>query len=338
MKILALQLKRIGDLILTTPALFALRQNLPDAHITLAVESGSRELLPALDFVDASMVFNRDGCNGPLWRQLIFRGFDVCLDFSGTDRAALLAVLSKSPKRIAFESLHRSPLKAMCFNNFVRSSVRENHTCDHYLELLRPLGIMAHDVPVTLRLPAWAPKKARQILDECGVGERFALVHPGTARPEKYWVPERWAEVIDFLERELHLPCVLTGSSDVAEQQHLAKTKSALRFAKAHDLSGRLDLLTLAALTQSAALVLTVDSAPMHMAGAFGTPQVALFGKTNPFHWRPQHPLAQIIVAGEEALNPPFTPKQKPGVMSEISTQHVLNAILAATSELKHGR
>lgn len=329
MKILALQLKRIGDLILTTPALIALRQNFPDAHLTLAVEAGCRELLPAIDFVDDTLVYNRAGGNGALWWKLILHGFDVCLDFTGNDRSALFAVMSKSMKRVAYEWIQRSPLRPIFYNAFVNSSVRENHTVEHYLHLLRALNIHAHDVPVTLHLPEWTEKKAHQLLHEVGIGGRFALVHPGTARPEKYWLPERWAAVMDFCERELGWPCVISGSNDVSERDHIAKIKAARLGATERDLSGRLDLLTLAALTKTAQLVLTVDSAPMHLAGAFGTPQIALFGKTNPFHWRPRHAHATVLVAGQSTPNPAFKPHHEPAPMSDISTEMVVRAISA---------
>ncbi|MEA3186430.1 MAG: heptosyltransferase [Chthoniobacter sp.] len=335
MKILALQLKRIGDLILTTPALLALRQNLPNAHLTLAIEAGCRELLPAIDFVDDTFIYHRSGGNGALWWKLVSHGFDVCLDFTGNDRSAFFAVLSKSSKRFAYDWIQRSPWRPIFYNGFIRSSVRENHTVDHYLHMLRALKIEAQNVPVTLHLPEWSHKKARQLLLECGVEGAFVLVHPGTARPEKYWLPERWAEVMDFCERELRVPCVLSGSADGVEQGHVAKIKAALRVGPARDLSGRLDLLTLAALTQLAQLVLTVDSAPMHLAGAFGTPQVALFGKTNPFHWRPRHANAFVILAGNPAANPPFKPHHEAAEMSEISTQTVFDVISAASANVQ---
>src|SRR5450432_4096943 len=275
MKILVLQLKRIGDLILTTPALFALRENFPDAHITLAVEDGCRELLPAIYFVDDTLIYSRAGKNGRLWRRLIFASFDVCLDFTGNDRSALCSMLSKSDRRVAFEWVQKSPMRPLFYNQFIKSSLRENHTIDHYLHLLRAVCVRARDVPVTLHLPEWSHKKARQLLDESGVREPFIIVHPGTARPEKYWLAERWAEIIEFCERELKLQCVLTGGRDPVELEHVAKIKTALpNPAATHDLCGRLDLLTLAALMQKASLVLSVDSAPMHLAGAFGTPQV----------------------------------------------------------------
>jgi ADP-heptose:LPS heptosyltransferase len=331
-------MKRIGDLILTTPALWALRQNLPKARIVLAVEAGSREMLPAIDYVDDTLVHERHGQNGQTWRHLLMRHYDVCLDFTGTDRSALFAVLSKASRRVTFEWVQRSRFRHVFYNEFIPSSVRENHTVDHYLHLLKALNLPIPSAPpIVLHLPEWAPRKAGQLLEEAGIPSSpagagpspFILVHPGTARPEKYWPADRWAEVIQWCESHLQMPCVLSGSSDGHEQSHLAAIRKASPSVAGRDFSGRLDLLTLAALTRSASLVLTVDSAPMHLAGAFGTPQVALFGPTNPFHWRPRHERAIIVQSHGPATAPEFRPQHPGGPMTEISTQAVIDAIVA---------
>ncbi len=349
MRILVLQLKRIGDLILTTPALWALRENFPKARIVLAVEAGSRELLPAIDYVDETIVHGRRGQNPDTWRHLLLRHYDVCLDFTGTDRSALFAVLSKASRRVTFEWVQRSRFRHVFYNEFIASSVRENHTIDHYLHLLRALGLPSRTgAPIALHLPEWASRKAGQLLEEAGVAppplpspsinhqspiinhhSAYILVHPGTARPEKYWPADRWADVIQWCERHLQIPCLLAGSENGHEQSHLAAIKEACPSLAARDLSGRLDLLTLAALARSASLVLTVDSAPMHLAGAFGVPQIALFGPTNPFHWRPRHDRAIILQAHGPASPPEFRPQHPGGPMTEISTQAVIDAIVA---------
>ncbi|HEX4083912.1 MAG TPA: glycosyltransferase family 9 protein [Chthoniobacteraceae bacterium] len=330
MRILALQLKRIGDLILTTPALWALRQNFPKATLTLAVEAGSREMLPAIDFVDETLVYERKGNNGCIWKHLLLKYYDTCLDFTGTDRSALFGVLSKAGKRVTFEWVQRSRFRHVFYNQFIASSVRENHTVDHYMHLLRAVDApVRNGAPIVLHLPEWAPRKARQLLDEAGVTGPFILVHPGTARPEKYWPPERWAEVIRWCGEHLRMPCVLTGSPEGNEQRHIAVIRKACPGIAAQDLSGRLDLLTLAALTRMCALALTVDSAPMHLAGAFGTPQVALFGPTNPFHWRPRHERAIVLQSHGPISAPEFRPQHPGGPMTEISTQAVIDAIVA---------
>ncbi len=347
LKILAIQFKRIGDLILTTPALAALRKKFPDAHVTLAVENGCRDLLPALDFVDEHLVFNRTGGNAKLWTRVLFGHFDVALDFTGTDRSVLFAVLSKARRRVTFQWIAKSKVRAIFFDTLVDSSVRENHTADHYCDLLRALDIDARGTPVTLNLPAWTQKKAEQLLQEIGCAEPFVIVHPGTARLEKFWRPERWATVVDFIIGQLKMPCVLTAGSDPMEREHIEKIKAASRaplLRKAsviaspsqlrrpgepvvHDVTGRLDLLTLGALAKRARLFLSVDSGPMHLASAFGTPQVALFGPTNPFHWRPRHERAVVVQAGVPETGAPLKPHHDAAPMEELSTQQVIGAI-----------
>ncbi len=325
MKILVLQLKRIGDLILTTPPLVALRERFPNAHISLCVMDGCAGLLPAIPGVDEVFVVRRKGSNAGLWLKLALRQFDVCLDFTGNDRSAFLSVLSKASRRIAFGWVQKSSHRANFYNELVDSSVRENHTVDHYLDLLRPLEIEARGTPVTLCLPPASRERAAELLSQAGVEGKYAVVHPGTARIEKYWEPRRWADVIDHCQQKLGLPCVVTGSSETFEKAHIAEIKGALH-SPARDLSGRGDLLVLAALIERATLLLSMDSAPVHFGAAFRTPQVSLFGQTNPFHWHARHEKAATLLSGDPeggAFSPWFT--RKP--LSDLSTRRVIDAI-----------
>ena len=119
---------------------------------------------------------------------------------------------------------------------------------------------------------------------------------------------------------------MLTGGASELEQEHIREIKSKLR-QPVVDLSGKTDLLVLAALVAQARMLVTVDSAPMHLAAATNTPQVVLFGPTNPFHWRPQDSPA-LILRGESVIPMvEFSPDQ-PGVpMKQISTQAVIDAM-----------
>src|SRR4029077_15482750 len=105
------------------------------------------------------------------------------------------------------------------------------------------------------------------------------------------------------------LTVVLTGGSKPLEQAHLAEIKTKLRRPFV-DLSGKTDLLVLAALISRARLLVTVDSAPMHLAAATHTPQVVLFGPTNPFHWRPRESPALILHGKSPEPITEFSPVQ----------------------------
>jgi len=329
MNILALKLKRIGDLVLTTPALAVLKDAFPDARLTLCLMDGCAALLPAMPYIDEALVFRAGHLNAGVLKRLATGHFDVCLDFTGNDRSAFLSLLSRAPRRITFGWVKRARFRPLAFTEFVDSSVRENHTIDHHLDLLAPLGIQRpapEAAPIRLDLPPNAGDAADALLAQAGIAGPFAVIHPGTARAEKYWLPARWATVIDHCQATLGLPCVLTGSLAGFEQDHLRAIHAEMR-TPWHDFSGKLDLLGLAAIIRRAGLLLSMDSAPVHLGAAFGTPQISLFGETNPFAWRPRHDRAIVLYAGMPGPVTHFEPREKPRPLSDLSTETVLRAI-----------
>jgi len=107
--VLVVQLKRLGDLLLTTPALGTLRKLYPKAKITLLIDRHSRHLAPAITGVDQIWVFRG---TKSIWMNLIKTRFDLCLDFTGNDRSALFSVLSKAPRRIGFSFVARRAIRS----------------------------------------------------------------------------------------------------------------------------------------------------------------------------------------------------------------------------------
>ena len=142
MKILLIQLKRIGDLILTTPAIAAVREKFPDAKITLVIAPVCEALAPAIAGVNKLLVMPR-GFSGFRAIAAIGRGkFDYCVDFTRNDRSALLVLLSRARKRIvSFRIKVRSKFRTRFYNQFVQHRMRDMHTIAYHLALLEPLGI-----------------------------------------------------------------------------------------------------------------------------------------------------------------------------------------------------
>jgi ADP-heptose:LPS heptosyltransferase len=329
-KILALQLKRIGDLILTTPALAALREAIPKARISLVVADACGELLPAIEGIERGLVFRRRELNADVWKAAFATRFDACLDFTGNDRSALLTGLSMARRRLTFEWVRKSKWRALSYHQFIASPVRERHTVDHYLDLAHGLtedpgkAEIEMIVPVSPRmtLPASTREAARILAGE----SEFVVVHPGTARPEKYWIPERWAAVIAHLQERHGLRCIITGGAGAFEQEHIGKIQKALPRPMREE-AGKLDLLMAAALIERARAVLSCDTAAVHLAAAFARPQIALYGPTNPFHWRPRHPHAIVLSAAHpEGALTQFHPRMKCASMDAISTELVIRA------------
>jgi heptosyltransferase III len=221
----------------------------------------------------------------------------------------------------------KSKWRPFLYNEFVDSSVRYTHTVDHHLALLAPFGIHDASGAIRLQLPSQAERRADGILKRAAISNGFMIFHPGSARTEKFWDARRWAQVIDHCAQvDGGLACALTSGRAAMEQAHIAEIKAHLR-QPVIDLSGKTDLLTLCALIRRARLLVTVDSAPTHLAAAMGTPQVALYGPTNPFHWRPRYSPAVILQAGTAAPVTRFSPNQRPVSMDELSTKQVIDAI-----------
>ncbi len=327
MNILLLQLKRIGDLILTTPAIAALREKFPDATLSLVVSPAVEELLPAVSGIDKVFVVRGKADDALDWIALAWGKFDYCLDFTRNDRSSFLTLLSQAKKRITSDHPNlRTKIRARSYNEFVESPVRELHTVDYHLALLKPLGIYDASRAIRLDLPDSKVEEAERLLKAAQAGEDFVILHPGSARAEKFWEADRWAKLIDHCVRERQMKCVLTGGRSAMERTQIATIKSASQ-SDVIDLSGKTDLLTLAALVRKARLLVTVDSAPMHFAAAWETPQVVLFGPTNPFHWHPRSESAIVLLGGFEGPVSGFDPRQRAVPMNQISTESVIDAM-----------
>jgi predicted lipopolysaccharide heptosyltransferase III len=325
--ILLLQLKRIGDLILTLPAIATLRENFPTAQITLAISRECADLLPAIPNVNRILLVRRNLRDLALFLGLAREKFDYCVDFTRTDRSALLAFLSGAGKRIVYRRRDRFQSRAArVYSDFVKVRKLAMHTIDYNLALVGPVGVRNVSRALRLELPQEAREKANALRHGSRLNEPYVIFHPGSARAEKFWEPQRWADIIEHARSDAQVSAVVTGGASRAEQKHLREIKGRLR-KPVVDLSGKTDLLTLAALIEQAHLLVTVDSAPMHLAAATRTPQVILFGPTNPFHWRPRESPALILQGESNTPLTEFSPEQPCLPMRQISTAAVIDAM-----------
>jgi predicted lipopolysaccharide heptosyltransferase III len=326
-RILLLQLRRLGDLILTTPAVAAIRAHDPKAQIVLAVARECEPLLPAIPEVHQFIITKRGLRDLRAWIEVRRGCFDWTIDLSRNDRSAWLTLLSGAPKRVVSNRLQRkSRVRARFYNKFVDCAMKEMHTIDYYLALLQPLGITSAMTDLSLELPDRTRTEASEIIANQIGNQPFAVFHPGSAREEKFWEPERWAEVIRFAAQDLGLRPVLSGGNRTKERVHLAAIRERLRI-PVTDLSAKIDLLTLAAVIEQARLLVSVDSAPTHLASAAKTPQVILFGPTNPFHWRPRNSPAAVLFGSSAEPLRKFESREPKRPMNQISTAAVIDAI-----------
>src|SRR5882724_13665050 len=238
----------------------ALRQDFPDARVTLVAANECSDLLPAISGADRILVARRNLSDISIVVALARERFDYCIDFTRNDRSAFLAFLSGARRRVvSYRVRDQSKTRARIYNQFVDNRMRDMHTVDYNLALAEPLGVRNASRAVHLELPELAREKANKLRRDSKISGHFIIFHPGSARVEKFWDPAHWAQVINHTGQNTDVDLVLTSGASRLEQAHVTEIK-AKTGPRIVDLSGRTDLLTLAALIAQARLLVTVDS------------------------------------------------------------------------------
>jgi lipopolysaccharide heptosyltransferase I len=278
-RILIVRLSAIGDVIQGLPVLCALRAARPRAFIGWVAEGRSGDLLEGHPALDELIRVPRRWLHSPrdVWRlrkRLRALRFDTTIDLQCLTKSAVAAWLSGAPRRIGKAGQHSRELSRWFQNELV--AVGGGHVIDHYLELLRPLGIESPAVRFDVPQPAAERRAVDEFLRGGGLaGRPFAIVNPGAGWPSKQWPPERYGELARRLSSAQGLPTVATWAGD--DERSLADSIVAAS-AGAARLAPPTSLCELAALCRRAALFVGSDTGPMHLAVAVCTPTISLHG------------------------------------------------------------
>lgn len=276
----------IGDVVMTLPAVAAIRKTLPQARISVLAKpwvAGVYRLLPDVDEV---IVFaepgRHEGLRGKLRlaRELRRGGFDLAILLQNAIEAAIITRLAGIPLRAGYNSDGRGLLLTHSVQR--TRAIRQVHQIDYYLEMVKALGGTPAGRDARLHPGADDAEIAEKIAGTFGIGAGRPLigVAPGAAYgPAKKWFPERFAVVVDRLIDEAGGQAILFGSGgdrgSTAEVQRNARHPLV-------DIAGKTNLQEAIALIARCNLFLSNDSGLMHVAGALGVPTVAIFGSTNP--------------------------------------------------------
>lgn len=298
--ILIIKLRYIGDVLLATPVLRALKAAYPEARLTMMVNQGTEDILTHNPDVDAVLVVKKgslvDQCRFLL--NLRRRRFDCVLDLTDGDRSALLTWISGAPVRLGFNSEER--WRGRLYSQVVRSRAGLEHRVDHDLAVLQPLSISAVGKAPTLVISQEDELAAEQVLNEVGIVEqgmrrRLVMLQPGARYWFKAWPEDRFVELADRLGKESGCQVLIGGAEQDVE---LAERICGRTHTTCAVLAGRATLLQYAAILKRCVLFVGNDSGVMHMAVAMGTPVVALFGPSDPREWGPCGGQAEVIYKG----------------------------------------
>jgi len=282
----------LGDAVMTTPALAAVREGFPDARIVLLARPLVAELFRHHPDVDEVMVYERPGRHeGALGRlrlagEVRRRRFDGALLLQNAFDAALIAFLGRIPERAGYPTDGRRILLTLPVP--LTPGILERHEVEYYLCLLDGLGI-PRPVPAALKLTVTEEEGEAMAtrLASLGIGRGAPIVtiNPGaTYGSAKRWYPDRFAAVADALSEEWGAAVVIVGST--AEAPLAGEIEAATRNPPVN-LAGKTTVRELMALLSLSSFLVTNDSGPMHIGAALGVPLVAIFGPTD---WRRTSP------------------------------------------------
>jgi heptosyltransferase-3 len=295
--VLIIKLRYIGDVLLATPTVRAIKAARPDVRITMMVNRGTEDVLSGNQDIDEIVVLDK-GSLAAQWRLIAglrHRQFDTVIDLTDGDRSAFLSWVSGAPVRIGFNDEHR--WRGRYYTQVIQPMSGVRHRIDRDLEVLKPMSIQAVSKDPQLWLTPEEEHSADQLLDQLGVqgSQPMVILQPGARYWFKAWPPDRYAELADRL-RSQHGCQVLIGGSDQdidLVQQIRQRAKSSLVI-----MAGRTTIKQFAAIVKKSALFVGNDSGAMHVATAVGTPVVALFGPSNPAEWGPRGGAAEVIYKG----------------------------------------
>lgn len=300
---LVIKLGHIGDVLVSTPVITALKERWPELAVDIVVNPGTEAMVAHNPLINQVLVLKREhpgALAAAAWHlgflhALRAAGYDLSLELSEGDRGALLSRASGARLRVGFRP--KTPrLRGRAYHVLAPRWDDEHHMVQAFLGQVRALGLEPQDTGLKFEPGPQGRGEAARLLAQAGLEpDSYALVHPTSRWMFKSWTPGGNTALINYLAAQ-GLKVVLTSGPDPKELAMLAQIKAqAEPGAITLDLGGRLDLYALGGLIASARVFAGVDSAPMHMAAALGVPVLTIFGPSGERMWGPWQTRAEVL-------------------------------------------
>jgi heptosyltransferase-2 len=333
-KILIIQTAFLGDVILCTPLIKATRKLFPDSFISFLLIPETKNILENNPHLNEVIVYDKKGQEKGLKsffkvvEEIRKRDFDLALIPHRYLRNALLAYLAKIPQRIGFDKSTGSFLFTQ------KVTYQSNwHEVDRNLSLLGDFNCNLQDKTPELFPGSEDFSCASKLFQDSGIRENDKIVGiaAGSMWATKRWLPERFAEVSDLLIKEAGAKVIFLGSK---EDEKLCSEIASLMEEKPAVLAGKTTILQSAAIMSMCKVILSNDSAPVHIASAMKKPVVAIFGSTIPEFGFAPYGKGNIIIEKKMECRPcgihgkNKCPQKHFKCMNEITTREVFEALL----------
>lgn len=297
--ILIIKMSSLGDVIHALPSLYVLRKAMPEARITWAVHPAFAALLPEKPWIDEMYYVDRKRIKDwsylrTVRRDLHSRHFDLVIDLQMIAKSALIAALSGGKKKIGYWDAREG---SFLVSHPVKGPHQHGHIIEQLLDVMAELGCDTSHFEFPVHPHEEEKDAVRKKLAAAGVTGRYAVIVPGTRGEHKKWPIEHWGALARRLAEE-RVYTVISGAPSEADMGREIRALSPSPYTV--DLIGQTSLLELAALDEMAALHISCDTGPLHIANAMQTPLIALFGPTLPDRSGPYgNPRADVLLADD---------------------------------------
>jgi heptosyltransferase I len=305
----------------------ALKRRYPSARLTWVLQPGPASLVRGHPEVDEILIFDRKRgwrAFADVRRELRGREFDIVIDLQVYFKASVVTLLARSPIKLGFDRARARDLNWLVTNRKIPAG-RPRHVQEQYFEFLDHLGIPVE--PVEWKLGPWGHEREWQRGFVAGFDRPIVPLVIGSSDPEREWPAERWAALHDALIERYDLKPVLVGGRSERERA----TEAGIRAAARHGIASTLgaSLRELVSILDAAPLVVSLNTAPLHMSVALGTPVITLAAHWNPRRTGPYRDFHDLIVDayGEPGEDYPISTQKRPGGMRRIEVEDVLGKV-----------
>ena len=326
-RVAIVMMSAIGDAVHVLPLLGALKRHDPRTTISWVLEPGPASLVRGHPHLDEILPFEkRLG-----WRALRYiqratagRTFDLVIDLQVYLKAGLVTSILRSPVKLGFDRARARDLNWLFTTHRIPPHAPQ-HVQDQYLEFLSALGVRA--TPLAWNLGPWPAERPWQESFRARFDRPLVALVIGSSRPEKDWRAERWAHLVDSLTSDFALAPVLVGGHSPRERDTARIICEQARHPPALALDTGLRHLT--SILDASALIISLDTGPLHMAVALARPVISLMGYNNPKRVGPYRLFHDLIVDayGDPGEDYPISMAHRAGRMQRIQVRDVVEKV-----------
>ncbi|MDB4878044.1 MAG: glycosyl transferase family 9 [Gemmatimonadetes bacterium] len=326
-RVCIVMMSAVGDAVHVLPVVNALKRHSPHVHITWVLQPGPATLVRGHRSVDEILLFDRAkgwSAFADIRRALAGREFDLVINLQVYFKAGIVTKFTQARVKLGFDRARARDFNWLFTTHRIPPHAVQ-HVQDQYFEFLTALNV-PHE-PVTWDLGPWPNERAWQDEFLARFERPLASIVVATSKPQKDWLPERWAEVVDALYHDFGLQPVLVGGKSPrevhAEQAIMERARHAPHSALGSGLRNLVGIL------DGSSLVLAPDTGPLHMSVALDRPTLSLMGYTNPRRTGPYRKFHDLIVDayGEPGEDYPISMENRLDRMQRITVRDVLDRV-----------